>query len=182
MTAVNMPDLILRPKKSAAVRRLLLSCALFLAAAIWIAQGQGVIVYLAAGFFALCILLDIVQLLTGSTYLRLAEDGLSLTSLFGVYTIPWNVIDLFFVVELKRIGMRVRKVVGFNFVQSYDRHHQGRQISLAIAQCEGTLPDTYGQKPEELAEILNRCLAQFKAANGEQCGEPERPMTQSLES
>ncbi len=136
---------------------------MFVAAAIWIAQVQGVIVYLAAGFFALCILLNVVQLLTGSTYLRLAEDGLSLTSLFGVYKIPWNVIDRFLVVELKLIGMTVRKVVGFNFVQS-DRAHRGRRISLAIAQCEGTLPETYSQTPEELAEILNRWLAQFNAA------------------
>ena len=121
-----------------------------------------------------------MQLLTGSTYLRLAEDGLSLTSLFCVYKIPWNVIDRFFVVELKRIG--VRKVVGFNFVQSYDRDHQARRISLAIAQCEGTLPDTYSQKPEELAEILNSRLAQFKAGNGEQSGQPEPPITRDLKS
>ena len=180
MSAVNMPDLILRPRRSAALKRLPLSCAMFVVAAIWISQVHGVIAYLAAGFFALCILLDIVQLLTGSTYLRLAEDGLSLTSLFCVYKIPWNVIDRFFVVELKRIG--VRKVVGFNFVQSYDRDHQARRISLAIAQCEGTLPDTYSQKPEELAEILNSRLAQFKAGNGEQSGQPEPPITRGLKS
>jgi hypothetical protein len=180
MTAVNMNDLIFRPNKSAVVKRLVLSCVMFVAAAMWIAPVPGMIVYLPAGFFALCMLLDIVQLLTGSTYLRLAQDGLALTSLFGVYKIPWNVIDRFLVVELKRFGLR--KAVGFNFVQTYDRYHQGRRLSLAISQCEGTLPDTYGHKPEELAEILNRFLAHFNAANGEQSGEPESPMTQSLES
>ena len=177
MTAVNKPDLILRPKNSSVIKRLLLSCGMFVAAAIWTAQMQGVIGYLCAGFFALCILLDIVQLLPGSTYLRLAEDGLSFTSLFCVNTIPWNVIDLFFVVELKRIGMAVRRAVGFNFVQSYDRAQLGRRISCAVAQCEFVLPDTYIQNPDELAEVLNRCLAQFKAGHVEQSGAPELPVT-----
>ena len=34
-------------------------------------------------------------------------------------------------------------------------------MSSAIAGCEGALPSTYGKKAEELAESLNRCLAQF---------------------
>ena len=86
-------------------------------------------------------------------------------------------IDLFFVVELKRIGIAVRRVVGFKFVQSYDRAQLGRRISCAVAQCEFVLPDTYIQNPDELAEVLNRCLAQFKVGHCEQSGAPELPVT-----
>ena len=166
MTAVNKPDLILRPKKSSAIMRLLFACALFVAAGIWIAQEQGVIRYLCAGVFALCILVEIV-VLSGGTYLRIAEDGLSFKSLYCVYTIPWNVIDLFFVVEVMRNFMVCRRV-GINYVESYDRAQLGHRIFFALAHCDFVLNDTYNHKPEELAEILNRCLAQFTAGHREQ--------------
>ena len=64
--------------------------------------------------------------------------------------------------------MTAHKMVAFNFVHSYDRSRIGGQISTAIAGCEGALPNTYGRKAEELAESLNRCLAQFHERLGEQ--------------
>jgi hypothetical protein len=181
MTTEDKPHLILRPKKSPAIW-LLLGCGTFVAGGLWMAQENGWIGYLCAGFFALGIPVAVVQLLPGSTYLRIADDGLSFANMFRVTTIPWNVIDQFFVVGVKQTGMTVHKMVAFNFVPSYDRARLGRRVNSAIAKCEGALPDTCGQKAEELAEILNRCLAQFKEGHGEQSGEPEPPITRDLKS
>jgi len=171
--------LIFHPKKSSAVWLLVGSLFLF-AGGMWVAQEEGWIGYLCAGFFALGILMAIVQLIPGSTYLRITEDGLSFAYMFLVFTIPWAAIDRFFV---KQTGMTVRKMVAFNFVPSYYRVRNfvpsyyrvrlGRRVSSVIAKCEVALPDTYGQKAEDLAEILNRCLSQFKERNGEQSDAPE---------
>lgn len=177
----DKPYLILRPKKTRAIW-LLLGCGMFVAGGLWMAQDKGWIGYLCAGFFALGIPVAVVQLLPGSTYLRIADDGLSFANMFRITTIPWNVIDQFFVVTLKQTGMAVHKLVAFNFVPSYDRARLGRRISSAIAKCEGALPDTYGQKAEDLAEILNRCLGQFKERHGEQSGEPEPLITRVVKS
>ena len=107
--------LVFHPKKSSAVW-LLLVCGIFVAGGMWMAQEEGWIGYLCAGFFALGIPIAIVQLIPGSTYLRITEDGLSFANMFRVTTIPWTVIDRFFVVALKQTGMTVRKMVAFNFV------------------------------------------------------------------
>lgn len=160
MTIDEKPRLILRPKKSSAIW-LLLGCSLFVGIGLWIAIQKDWIGYFCAGFFAMGILLAIVQLLPGSTYLEITEDGLSFANMFRVTKIVWSDIDQFFVVTLKPNGMAVHKLVGFNFVPSYDRSKIGRRISTVVAGCEGALPNTYGKTAEELAECLNRCLAQF---------------------
>jgi hypothetical protein len=165
-------SLILRPSKSSAIW-LLIGCALFVVGGIWMAQEKGWIGYLSAGLFALGIPIGIIQLLPGSTYLCINEDRLSFANLFRVTHIPWNVIDHFFVVSMNQTGMTVHKIVGFNFVPSYDRASVGRQISSAIAQCEGALPSTYGSKSEELTDMLNRHLSEFTQKTGEQTNERE---------
>ena len=112
-----------------------------------------------------------MQLLPGSTYLEIDEEGMSFAKMYRVTTIPWTVVDEFFVVALKQTGMTVHKMVAFNFVPSYDRSRIGRQISTAIAGCEGALPNTYGRTAEELTDVLNRCLARFHEQLDEQCYE-----------
>lgn len=181
MTTVDKPPIVLRPKKSPAIW-LLIGCGTFVAAGLWVAREQGWIGYLCAGFFALGIPVAVVELLPGSTYLQIADDGLTFANLFRVHTIPWNVVDEFFVVSLKQTGLPVHKMVAFNYVESYDRAQLGRRINAAIANCEGALPDTYGQKAEDLAEILNRCLAQFKQRGADRHGAPEPSIKQDLES
>ena len=172
MSTQENPNVVLRPKASSAIW-LLLGCGIFVAAGMWMAREKGWIGYHCAGFFALGIPVAIVKLLPGSTYLEIADDGVSCANMFRVTKIPWNVIDEFFVVSLKQTGTTVHKMVAFNFVPSYDRSQIGRQISSAIAGCEGALPDTYGRNAEELAESLNQRLAQFHQRLGEQTDERE---------
>ena len=124
--------------------------------------------YLCAGFFGLGIPVFTIQLFPGSTYLALTPEGFTICNLFRKTTIPWNIIDNFFVVSMNPVGVSVQHMVGFNFVESYDRSRLGRSVAKAVAQCEGALPDTYGKKPQELADFLNSCIERFRQRCGEQ--------------
>ena len=124
--------------------------------------------FLIAGFFSLGLPVAIIELIPGSTYLHVDQSGFTLSNLFRRITVPWSVVDEFFVVTLKLTGMKVHEMVGFNFVPSYDRAELGRRIAEIIGKCEGALPDTYGKKAEELAEFMNECLARAKSTGGEQ--------------
>lgn len=185
MTPVDMPNLILPRRESLAliVFRLICCCVLFVVAAVQMAQAQGVIGYLIAVFVALCTLVAVPQMLPGRAYLRIADDGLTFTSRFCVNTIPWSGIDRFFVVDVNPIGTMVRRVVGFNYVRSFEpAKFVIRRMTFDRVQFEAALPGAYCQEPEELAEVLNKFLARFKSGHGEQSGAPEPPMARDLNS
>jgi hypothetical protein len=154
----NLPATVtLYPKKSSAIW-LLLCCLTFVVIGVWMGIKESWIGYACAAFFALGIPIAIIQFLPGSAYLKLDETGLTFCSLYRKTTVPWSVVDDFFVVTLKQSGITVRKMVGFNFVPSYDRQRVGRRIASVIGACEGALPDTYGKKAEELVELLQSYL------------------------
>ncbi len=157
--------MILYPKRRSAVFYLLIGIG-FVVLGLWMAESEGWIGYACAGFFALCIPVGVVQLLPSSTYLEIKPEGFTICSMFRKTSVQWDVVDEFFVVTMKQTGMTVHKMVGFNYVPSYDRSRIGRRVGKAIAKCEGALPDTFGMKAEELAELLNSKLAAFWA--GEQ--------------
>ena len=131
-------------------------------------RAESWVGYLCAGFFAIGIPVFIIQLLPGSTYLTLTRDGFTMCSFFRKMTTPWSDVDCFFVVVLQQNGLKAHHMVGFDYVASYDRSRLGRGIAKAIAHCEGALPDTYGKKPEELADMLNACLQSVRTNQGEQ--------------
>lgn len=153
-------SVVLRPKKSSALW-LLVGCTMFVAGGLWMAQEAGWIGYLCAGFFALGIPVAVVQMLPGSSYLRITPRGLSVATMYRVTEIPWDVVDHFFVVKIRQAGTTARTLVGFNYVATYDQGRLGRRFSAVLAKCEGALPDTYGENPEELAAMLNRYLREF---------------------
>lgn len=119
--------------------------------------------YAIAAFFALGIAVAILQFIPGASYLMIERDGLTVCSLFRQSRILWSDIDEFFIVKMKKTGLTVHTMVGLNFSPSYDRSRVGRAIASRLAGCEGALPDTYGQKAEELVDYLNYRLAQSRA-------------------
>jgi hypothetical protein len=157
----------LYPKRSSAVW-LFLGCTAFVAIGIWMGMTESKIGFLVAAFFSLGLPVAVVQLLPGSTYLRVDHSGFTFCNLFRRTTVPWAVVDEFFVVTLKQTGMKVHEMVGFNFVESYDKAKLGRRIASVIGKCEGALPDTYGKKADDLASFMNDCLAKVKTTGGEQ--------------
>ena len=151
----------LYPKRSQAIGLFFL-CGTFVAIGIWMGVTGEWIGYLIAGFFGLGVVIFIVQLIPGSTYLRLDPESFTFCSLYRRTTLPWSAIDGFHVVVMRQTGLKVHELVGFNFVSSYDRSQFGRQISNAVAECEGGLPNTYGKSAEELAHLMNEHLHKWR--------------------
>jgi hypothetical protein len=125
----------------------------------WTKQWIG---YLSAAFFGLGIPIALIQLVPAGAYLRLDQEGFTVCNLFRTERTRWSVVDRFFVVSLDHTGVTVRRMVGFNFVPSYDRARLGRRIAKALGNCEGGLPDTYGMKAEDLANLMNAWLARYR--------------------
>lgn len=141
---------------------LLLACSAFVAGGIWIGITGDWIGYLCAAFFALGIPVAAMQFIPGSAYLKLDQSGFTFCSMFRKTTIPWSAVESFFVTTI------YNKMVVFNFVPSYDRSKLGRRICKGMANCEGGLPDTYGKKAEELADLMNAYLLQARTNAGNQ--------------
>jgi hypothetical protein len=163
----NQSTVTLYPKRSSAVW-LFLGCAAFVAIGIWMGVTENWIGFLIAAFAGLGLAVAAVQLLPGSTYLQVDRSGFTFCNLFRRTTVPWSIVEEFFVVTIKQTGMKVHEMVGFNFVESYDKALLGRRIASFMGQCEGALPDTYGMKADELASFMNECLAKVKTNGGEQ--------------
>ena len=161
--ADSRTPITLRPSVAKTVLLLLIAL-LFVAGGIWMGQTGERIGYLIAAFFALGIPVAIINFIPGASYLSIEHDGLTVCSLFRKGQILWEDVDEFFVVKLKQKGLTVHTMVGLNFSSSYDRTRTARAIVKALAECEGSLPDTYGQKAEELADYLNYRLAQSRAS------------------
>jgi hypothetical protein len=147
---------------------LLLTAAAFTAGGIWMGLSGEWIGFLIGGFFALGIPVAVLQLIPGSAYLHVDQTGFTFSSSFRKATIPWSVVDEFFVVTLRQHGVRVHSMVGFNFVPSYDRSRLGREFAKAVSRCEAAFPCTYGKKAQELAEFMNSCLAKAKSSGAEE--------------
>ncbi|HET9789479.1 MAG TPA: hypothetical protein VFP47_20255, partial [Pyrinomonadaceae bacterium] len=80
--------------------------------------------------------------------------GFTVRTLYRSEKYRWAEVERF---GVTRIGGN--KMVGFDFSREYDKHHVGRQVAAGISGYEGALPDTYGMKPERLAELLNEWKA-----------------------
>ncbi|MHC4742125.1 MAG: hypothetical protein ACYS8Z_09450 [Planctomycetota bacterium] len=164
-------SVILRPKKSRLLLLMLVS-AVFVAGGIWMGRDGSWIGYVCAGFFTLGILVSIVELFWG-THVTLDRTGLAICAPVRKSHYAWDDIEEFLVVEIKQAGLPVHKMVGFNFVETYDRSRRSRAVAKAIGGCEGALPDTFGYRPEQLAALLNECLINCKSLPTRPSNPPE---------
>jgi len=142
---------------------LLVICTLLVAISLWMGRSGQWLGYLCAAFFGLGILVAILQFIPGASYLLIERDGLTLSNLFRKSRIQWTDVEEFFVVKLKSKGLTVRTMVGFNYSPSYKCSRMARTAAKALAQCEGSLPDTYTESPAELVDYLNYRLALSRA-------------------
>ncbi len=159
--------MMMYPKKSSAIW-LLIGGIAFTAIGIWMGSSKGWIGYLIASFFSLCIPIAVIQLIPGSTFLKLDSNGFTICNLFRKTFVPWSAVQEFFVITMRQTGVNVHEMVGFNFIPSYDKAKIARNIAYAIGEAEGGLPDTYGRKAGELAEIMNSWLIRDRETGGEQ--------------
>jgi hypothetical protein len=153
-----MSSVTLYPKRSSMIW-LLVGSSVFVAIGMWMGATGEMVGYAFGAFFALGIPVALIQLVPGSAYLCLDQRGFTVRSLFRTSFVPWSAVDRFFVVTLRTAGtIKVREMVGWNFRASYDRARLARRVATIVSKCEGALPDTYGQKAEELAALMNGYL------------------------
>lgn len=99
-------------------------------------------------FFGLCALVFCINLLPNSSYLRLTSEGFTVCSTFRSRSIEWRDVGPFGVTH---IG--TRKMVVWDSLRAVSKLGKANRLVCGYASA---LPDTYGLKAEELAELLNR--------------------------
>ena len=133
---------------------LLMGAIAFVAAGVYLLPASQPEAYWAIGFFGLCVVVIAVNLLPGSSYLLLEQSGFTVCNLFRKTFYSWS--D---VAEFLPVAMGTRTMVGLRFNERYKDHAVGRKLARYLAGADGALPDTYGEKAEDLVSLLNRVLA-----------------------
>ena len=162
MTAPLPPlPLTLRPTRLRTALLLLGSLG-FTALGVFMARDGEWLGYLVGGLFALGLPVFAVQLHPRAAYLLLNEEGFTYCSLFRVQNVRWADVQGFGVIAVNSFRM-----VAWNFVPGHPRTGQARRLSQAVSGYEAALPDTYGLKPKELANLLDGLRQRWGEASAE---------------
>lgn len=151
------PDLpapvILRPRR---LKLLLLTAMSLVFVAAGILQlGDGRLMsWLSVLFFGLCGLVFIIQLHPRASFLKLDRDSFTFCALFRAHTVRWEDTREFGVTQIV-----LNRMVGWNFAPGYRPAGKARALSHSVSGFESALPDTYGLKAEDLAQIMEHWRA-----------------------
>ena len=133
-------SLLLRPARWKLLVMLAVSLAFTTIGALMIRDNQGIKAWLSASFFGLCSTVFAIQLFPRASYLHLRPDGFVACTLFRRWPlVRWDSVSEFQVVAVPPLG---KKMVVYN-------------------DATATLPDTFGLKPDQLAELLNEWRGYF---------------------
>ena len=152
-----MPDsqqrsLLLRPSMRKQTLYLLLCLALTGMDVFVIVTDGGIVGWFGLVFFGLGSLVFAVQFMPSASYLSLTTEGFIVSALFRKWPlIRWEDVSEFRVAAAPPTGM---KMVVFDWHRS--TKPRLRRINRALVGAGEGLPDTYGLKPGDLAELLNR--------------------------
>lgn len=140
---------VLRPSRGKLLAQVLLGL-VFAVVGVWMGRSGKSAGWFVAGVFGIGSLGLSVQLFPNASYLALSAEGFVMCSMFRPWKFAWTDVGAFAVGHLGN-----RKVVMFNFSDSYRKLAAGRAVARIISGAEGALPDTYGMGAEELARLLN---------------------------
>ena len=118
--------------------------------------------YLFAALTGLGSLILLIQIFPGSSYLRLNKNSFGISILFRKYKTYWKDIKDFGILTMSHLGIQ-KKMVGFNYIDDYDRSKFKRLMDKDITGFESGFTDTYGIKAEELLSLLIEYWNQNKA-------------------
>jgi hypothetical protein len=149
--------ILLRPKPTKWLLVALGSLA-FVLIGIWMIRSRDMFGWLAIVFFGLCLAVSLICLLPKASYLRLTPEGFTMCSLFRAHTIRWEDVTGFGVGRVF-----TNKMVMFNYVKSYQRTPRLRSFNTELTGFEAGIPDSYGLRHEDLADLLNRYKAMREA-------------------
>jgi hypothetical protein len=156
-TNIQIPT-TLRPSRTK-FALVFLMCLLFVLGGIWMVRDGDPMGYFCAGVFAVGLPVCLLQLHPKAGYLHLAPDGFTYCGLFRAHTVRWGHVCEFAVMRVSSIWM-----VGWNFTPDYRPPGRARAISKSLYGCEGALPDTYGMKPQELADLMETLRQRYAEA------------------
>ena len=117
-------------------------------------------------FFGLCVVAAIVQLLPGSSFLRLSSEGMMIRAMWRETFYRWSDIERFGVAVIRPAGHR-QLMVGLNFSQNsqyQDKAVALRSLNRELTGFEGALPDNYGWDCARLAAHLEAWKARWTGA------------------
>jgi hypothetical protein len=114
-------------------------------------------------FFGLGALVSILQLVPGSSFLRITPEGITVRTVWRARFFRWSDIERFGVAEVSG-GMPGTRVVGLDFSASSpwaDKMPRLKDLSRKLSGFDGALPDNYGWEHAKLAAHLNELRAKY---------------------
>ncbi len=111
-----------------------------------------------AGFSVLGIVLPILLLIPGSTYLRLAPEGLTFRHIYRSTFLPWEDIQEF---DITSMGL-FRKCVIYRLVEAKRQAGAAR----SFGGFDGGIPGFYNASPATLCSVLQSYLDESKKVAG----------------
>jgi len=143
-------SVVLRPSKRKMIL-LMLVCLTFVAGGIYLVQEV-----LPGGWFAVLfggvgLVVFVIQIIPGASYLQLKRDGFEFCSFFRKSgLIRWGQVSEFgvWLVPLSRT-----EIVVFDYEGLSKRVF--RDVNRRLMGASDGLPDSYGLKPQELADVMN---------------------------
>lgn len=164
---VKMPDMaaaepveILRPRKIRWVLVLLISAG-FVAIGIAVIRSPSAATepFMAYGsliFFGIGVVIAIVQLLPGSSFLRLSPEGFTIRAMWRDTFYRWS--------DIERFGVARQGMVGVSFSQGYPQARGLRSMMRSLSGFDGALPDNYGWDCARLAAYLESWKGRWAGA------------------
>lgn len=152
MSGSNAEGLVLRPSKWKMAGFLVL-CAGFTAIAALMVRDGRAMGWFVGLFFGLGVVVFAAMLLPGAAYLKIDREGFQFCSLYRASPkIAWREVSAFRVAAVPPAGNRL--VV-------FDWHRPGvkrtmRELNRSLVGASDGLPDSYGMKPQALADLLNQ--------------------------
>jgi hypothetical protein len=142
----NLP-LILKPGKVKSIVLLIISIG-FVILGISLLDKNKLIAILNIVFFGMCFMVFLLNLIPGSSYIKIDEKGIEMKNLFRITFIPWQAVNTF-----------KTKWVVFNKLVVFDLNKTlvGNNMKLR----QGGFPDTYGMSATKLAQLLNEYKSKF---------------------
>jgi hypothetical protein len=138
-------SLVLRPSRFRSWA-LVLGSAVFVVGGVFMSRDGERIGLWIAGFFALCLLVGVVNALPSASELRLDRRGFVVRTLFRSRTYRWADVACFDVHSLSGTTLVTLTL--------HNRPHTSAARSLLVGNFDGALPDTYGQSAVALAALL----------------------------
>lgn len=134
----------------------------FVIIGLFILKKEPVIGWIGIVFFGLCLIVSIIELIPGSSHLKLTRDGFEMRHLFRSYHTPWVDVKGFRVGYITTRYMR-KKMVMFDLSENCTKYKTGRKlVRLLRGRVEACLADTYGMSAEKLAALMNEWKSRSK--------------------